>query len=119
MNWYLTKLVFRIICGDGCHTPQYEEQLRLIAAHDRPAALKKAVQIGKQEEESFFNPKQQLVSWRFVNITEIYPLTKMIDGAEVFSRITEEESAELYEYVVNRKSQNIIGQELPACQDPN
>jgi len=27
MNWYLAKLVFRIICGDGDHTPQFDEQL--------------------------------------------------------------------------------------------
>ncbi|MEP7129294.1 MAG: DUF4288 domain-containing protein, partial [Chitinophagales bacterium] len=29
MNWYLAKIVFRIICGDGLHQPQFDEQLRL------------------------------------------------------------------------------------------
>jgi hypothetical protein len=29
MQWYLAKLVFQIICGDGNHRPQFDEQLRL------------------------------------------------------------------------------------------
>ncbi|RYY10197.1 MAG: DUF4288 domain-containing protein, partial [Chitinophagaceae bacterium] len=27
MNWYLAKLIFRIVCGQGNHTPQFDEQL--------------------------------------------------------------------------------------------
>ena len=30
MKWYLAKIVYRIICGEGNHTPQFDEQLRLI-----------------------------------------------------------------------------------------
>ena len=113
MNWYLTKIIFRIICGDGLHTPQYDEQLRLIHAFDKEEAFKKADRIGKQEEESFFNQKQQLVCWQYINVSEIYSLKKMMDGAELYSRITEEESAELYEYIIHKKSQNIFSKELP------
>ncbi len=29
MKWYLAKLVFRIICGEGNHTPQFDEQFVL------------------------------------------------------------------------------------------
>ena len=39
MNWYLTKIVFQIICGDGDHTPQFDEQLRLIRADKKEEAL--------------------------------------------------------------------------------
>ena len=112
MNWYLSKIVFRILCGDGLHTAQYEEQLRLIAAFDKEEAFTKAQQIGRQEQESFFNEKQQLIRWQFINVSEIYPLYKMMDGAEIYSRTTEEESAELYEYVINRKSQNIFSNDF-------
>ena len=112
MNWYLSKIVFRIHCGNGHHTPQYEEQLRLIAAVDKEEAFDKAKQIGSREEESFFNHKQQLIRWQFINVSEIYPLDKMIDGAEIYSRVTEEESAEFYEYVVNKKSQNIFSHDI-------
>jgi hypothetical protein len=112
MNWYLSKIVFRITCGDGVHKPQYDEQLRLISAPGKEEAFIKAQEIGKEEEVSFFNQKQQLVRWQFINVTEICLLNKMIDGAELYSRVTEEESAELYEYVVNRKSQNIFSNDV-------
>ena len=38
MNWYLTKIVYQIICGEGNHTAQFDEQLRLIAADDEQRA---------------------------------------------------------------------------------
>ena len=108
MSWYLSKIVFRIICGEGQHTPQFDEQLRLIAANSKEEAFHKAQSIGKKEEETFINHKEQLVQWQFINVCEIYKLNSMIDGAELYSRITEEESAEQYEYVVNKKAENIL-----------
>ncbi len=89
MNWYLAKIVFQIVCGDGCHTPQFDEQLRLICAPDNSAAICKAQTIGHQEQDSFFNQHQKLVQWQFVNIAELYCLSDYMDGAEVFSRILE------------------------------
>jgi len=35
MNWYLAKMVFRIICGEGNHTAQFDEQLRLISGESK------------------------------------------------------------------------------------
>ena len=49
MNWYLSKIIFRIICGEGRHTPQFDEQLRLIAATDEQQAFEKAMAIGEKE----------------------------------------------------------------------
>ena len=43
MKWYLAKVVFRIICGDGEHAAQFDEQLRLIAATDIQSALEGAL----------------------------------------------------------------------------
>ena len=89
MNWYLAKIVFRIVCGEGKHTPQFDEQLRLVSAVDREAALQKVQLIGQQEQACFFNQKQQMVAWRFVNISELYSLQEEMEGAEIFSRIIE------------------------------
>ena len=68
MNWYLAKIVYRIICGDGDHTPQFDEQLRLIHAPSKEDAFYKAQQTGKKEEEKFYNLKQELVQWQFIYI---------------------------------------------------
>ena len=108
MNWYLAKIVFRIICGDGNHIPQFDEQLRLVNADSKEHAFYKAGDIGRREEESFFNSKQQLVRWQFINVCEIYRLSELIDGAEMYSRIEERDDAEAYIHVVNKKSANVL-----------
>ena len=107
MNWYLTKLVYRIICGSGDHTAQFDEQLRLIEAEDEMTAFAKATLLGKREEELFFNHQQKLVQWQFVNVSELYKISALIDGAELYSRVQETENADLYMELVNKKAANI------------
>ena len=111
MNWYLAKMVFRIICGEGEHTPQFDEQLRLVAANSKDEAFLKAQDMGQQEEETFYNRKEQLVQWQFINISELYRLSELIDGAELYSRIEEKDNADAYIYTVNQKAGNIVGSE--------
>ena len=108
MQWYLAKIVFRIVCGDGDHTAQFDEQLRLVAADSKEEAFNKAQAMGKHEEETFMNQKNELVQWKFINVSELYKLSQLIDGAEVYSRIEERENAEAYVYTVNQKAENIF-----------
>lgn len=108
MNWYLAKMVFRIICGEGEHTPQFDEQLRLVAASSKEEAFQKAQDMGRTEEDSFLNRKEQLVQWQFINVSELYRLSELIDGAELYSRIEERDNADAYIYMVNQKAENIF-----------
>lgn len=108
MNWYLTKNVYQIICGEGDHTPQFDEQLRLIKAANIKEAFLKAESIGRNEEETFFNNKQQLVQWKFINVCEIYRLNELIDGAEVYSRIEEKDDAAEYISILNNKAAQLV-----------
>jgi hypothetical protein len=107
MKWYLAKIVYRIVCGEGDHTAQFDEQLRLIAAYDADEAFEKARNIGRQEQETFFNFKQQLVQWRFIDVPELYRLTELIDGAELYSRINEVDDADAYINFVQKKADSI------------
>lgn len=107
MNWYLAKFVYQIICGEGCHTPQFDEQLRLISAIDYDSAFCKAQQIGKQEQTCFYNVQQKMVQWRFINITELYCLSEHVDGAEVYSKIWDMHDADSYIYQVHEKAKQI------------
>lgn len=112
MNWYLAKVVYQIICGDGNHTPQFDEQLRLIAASDEYNAFQKAQRIGVLEEENFFNDKQLLVKWKFVDVCELYKLSKLIDGAELYSRIQETDDADKYIDTIHRKADYLQGDNI-------
>ena len=108
MAWYLAKIVFRIICGDGAHTPQFDEQLRLIRAIDEDEAFYKAQTIGAQEEVIFLNAQQKKVHWQFINVAELYRLSAIIDGAELYSRISETDDALEYVDLVHKKANSIL-----------
>ncbi len=107
MKWYLAKMVYQIICGDGEHTAQFDEQLRLIAADNEDEAFTKATGMGKEEQDSFLNQKNELVTWQFINVSELYRLSKLIDGAEIYSRINEVDDANAYTTFVHRKAESI------------
>jgi Domain of unknown function (DUF4288) len=94
MKWYLSKLVFRVIYISGSHTAQFDEQLRLIYAEDEFHAFQKARTIG--DRECMNTTMHNGIEWKFIDVSEIYPLVNMADGAEVFSVITEESDADLY-----------------------
>jgi hypothetical protein len=107
MNWYLAKMVYRILCGDGNHTAQFDEQLRLIVASDEEEAFSKAQQIGRKEEDCFLNIKQQSVHWQFINVSELYRLSELIDGAELYSSIRENDYPDHYIDIVHQKAAHI------------
>lgn len=107
MNWFLAKIVYQIICGEGNHTPQFDEQLRLIEADDETTAFAKAQTIGELEQEMFFNQQQKLVQWKFINVSELYRISALIDGAELYSRVQESDNAGLYIELVHKKAAHI------------
>jgi hypothetical protein len=94
MKWYISKIVFQIICGNGQHTAQFDEQLRLIQAADAEAAFHKATALGRSESETFYNQKEQLVQWKFIDVSDLYPLS-LIDSGELVSKIEEVTDAEI------------------------
>jgi Domain of unknown function (DUF4288) len=101
MNWYLTKMVFRIICGNGQHKAQFDEQIRLIHATDPSEAWTKARQYALAETGGIATNG---VTWQFVNIPELYQINGFVDGAELYSRVKEEEDGEVYEQVIHRRA---------------
>ena len=108
MNWYLAKIVYRIICGEGNHTPQFDEQLRLIKAGDEFQAFQKAQLLGEREQDNFLNAAQKPVHWKFINVSELHKLDDLIDGAEMYSTIREDDDAEIFISITNLKAAHIL-----------
>ncbi len=96
MNWFIAKIIFQVICGDGEHTPQFDEQLRLIQAKNEQEALKKAIDIGLEEQNTFNNSRDESVIWSFIDVTELQRVTELKDKTELYSRIVEPENEESY-----------------------
>jgi hypothetical protein len=107
MNCYLAKIVFRIICGEGKHIPQFDEQFRLIYAEDDFHAFQKARQIGEKEEDNFLNEVKKMVRWKFVDVCELRELNELTDGVELHSEIHEYESAEAEIYIIKERSKHL------------
>jgi hypothetical protein len=107
MSWYLAKIIYRITCGSGNHGPQFDEQLRLIAAQSEPEAFRRAVEIGCAGEDNFVNEEAQLVAWSFVDIAELHRLDTLLDGAELYSQVRETDDATDYINFVHYKSRCI------------
>jgi hypothetical protein len=104
MNWYISKIVFKISAENTHHTPQFDEQLRLIAADSEEQAFLKARTIGISEEDSFLNDKKNKVKWEFINVAEIVPLKNLEDGMEIYSQIHETEEAKSYIHCIHQKA---------------
>lgn len=104
MNWYISKIVFRISAENTRHKPQFDEQLRLIAAESEEEAFLKARTIGLSEEDSFLNNKQNTVKWEFINVSEIVPIKKLEDGMELYSHIHETDEAKSYIHCIHQKA---------------
>ena len=92
MNWYFIKMNFRVICGSGNHRPQFNEQLRIIEAPDLFSAVEKAKRVSLNEIQAM----DGLVQWKLVAVTEVFVLSELADGAELFSTTTETDHAEDY-----------------------
>lgn len=115
MKWYLAKLVYQIVCGDGAHTPQFDEQLRLIMAEDELHAFQKARSIGEKEQDNFLNNYNKPVRWKFIDVPELHAMNAMIDGAEMYSRIREEDNADIYIRVTQLKAAHLLENSVHQC----
>jgi len=104
MRWYIAKIVFKISAENTEHKPQFDEQLRLIAADSEGEAFLKARMIGIGEEDSFLNDQNNTVRWEFINVSDIIPLEKFEDGMELYSQIHETDEAKSYIQCVHQKA---------------
>jgi len=112
MNWFLAKIIYQIICGDGDHTPQFDEQLRLVQAENELHAIQKAKQTGEREQISFLNYKQKLVQWKFIDVSEIYPFNEPADGAELYSHVHESENVSQYIDMIRLKAADLLEESM-------
>ena len=108
MNLYIAKIVYRIVCGSGDHAAQFDVQLRLVCALSEEQAFYKAKHYAKKEEDLFYNTKDELVQWQFINVSELYKIEKIADGAQLYSRIEEQDDGYAYVDVVNKKAQSML-----------
>ncbi|TDO27070.1 DUF4288 domain-containing protein [Sediminibacterium goheungense] len=113
MEWFLAKLIYRFQSPSEPDPVQFDEQLRLVQADDALHAFHKAQQIGHQEQLIADAQTIHQINWHFIDVTELYKLNNMIDGAEVLSQICLPADSMRYQQEVRLKA----GYLLSNCTD--
>jgi len=111
MNWYLAKLVYRIISGDGSHKPQFDVQYRLVRAEEADWALEKAGILGRIGESTFENAKRENVRWKFIAVEDISKIPVLDDGAQLYGHIFETDDPREYMEVAHARAQRLFEQD--------
>ncbi|MCU0383631.1 MAG: DUF4288 domain-containing protein [Cyclobacteriaceae bacterium] len=106
MNWYVARIVFKIVTGKLAEVEQYDETLRVIMASSLEEAILKARTLGIQEEEFSVCGKDK-TRWEFVNIASINQIKELRDGVEIYSTVTEHKREDAYESVIHAKAESL------------
>lgn len=112
MNWFLVKLVFRILCGDGQHQAQFDEQWRLLRAPDGRSALKKAYDLGEKEATVFMNQQDVRIQWRFLGVVSMKEVDMDTEQVELCSCTQEPEDDLTYLSKIRRQASLLRAAEL-------
>lgn len=112
MNWFLVKLVFRILCGDGQHQAQFDEQWRLLRAADGRAALKKAYDLGEKEGAVFMSHQDVRIQWRFLGVVAMKEVDMDSGQVELCSYTQEPEDELMYLSKIRRQASLLRAEEL-------
>lgn len=110
MNWYLVKLVYQVISGSGNHTPQFDEQLRLIRADEPEWAREKAKVMGQIGAFTFLNHRNEEVNWKFIDVVDVCLLEPLEDGMQIYASTEEPVDVKSYLDVVKAKAQRTADQ---------
>lgn len=112
MKKYLAKLMFNINIDNGSDASQFDEQIRIIESRNLEDAFYKARVIGKKEEETFRDSHDKVVSWHFIDVSEVYPLEEVKDGEQVYSNTHKIKDAGSFIKFIRQKSMEIQAKNL-------
>ena len=112
MKWFAVNCIYQVICGEGKHAPQFNEQTRLIQAVGQMEALDKARLNAVNFNPPFNNCKGEKVVWKFIGVGGISAVEELADGVEVSSSIVEPESVDQYLEALKHRNQSLTNQKL-------
>ncbi len=112
MNWYLVKLIYSLDGCDNTTNAQFDEQLRLINANNEEGAYFKAKQMGKQFQSSFTTENGNLLSFNFIDVSEVIKVEQLTDGVEIYSNTIETHDKKSFIHSVLQKGMAIQSKHL-------
>jgi hypothetical protein len=105
MKKYLASLIFRID-DPARETAEFDIQFRMIDASDKLSAFYKARDLGVAEQTGNATA-DTAPQWKFIDVSELFELTALGDGEQVFSQsVTDTDEASYIGYI-RRKARDI------------
>ncbi len=104
MKWYLVKLVYQVVSDEGAHTPQFDEQLRMIRAEELDWAREKAKVLGQIGAFTFLNNRKEEVKWKFIDVVDICEIGEIEDGVQLYSTTEEPDDVTTYLSLISAKA---------------
>jgi hypothetical protein len=111
MKTFIARLMFSIRTDDN-KKAEFDEQVRVISSGSLEAALYKARAIGRKEEETFIDSENRMVTWKFIDVRDLYPLEEVGDGEQLFSNSLEVGDPDTYINFIRNKSMEIQAKSL-------
>ncbi|MEH3114146.1 DUF4288 domain-containing protein [Pedobacter terrae] len=110
MKWFAVNCIYQVICGDGKHSPQFNEQIRLIQAECIGKVLSKANLNAVHFNPSLNDCRGDKIVWKFLGVGGIAEVAELKDGVEVSSRIVEPRSVKLYLEKLAHRNKSLTNQ---------
>ncbi len=85
MKKYIAQTVFEI-SAIGTVQTEFDIQYRLVLANDAYSALLKALSHAKKQEGSVTPMEGPDLFWKFIGITDLFPVDEVEDGGELFTQ---------------------------------
>ena len=84
-HWFSTKV--RLVCLiEPIGAVRYMDSVYVFRSADFQTAFKRALELGKSQEKTYFNVDKQKVVWKLTEIVSLDMITaESLNGAEVYS----------------------------------
>lgn len=115
MNWYLVKLIYSLDGYDNQANAQFDEQIRLISASNEESAYFKGKQMGKKLQNKFINENGIMLSWTFIDVSEVVKVEELEDGVELYTNTIEAHDKKSFINSVLQKGMAIQSKHLVFC----
>lgn len=110
MKWFAVNCIYQVIFGEGKHTLQFNEQMRLIQAIGIRQALSKANLNAVHFNPSLSSCQGDKIVWKFLGVGAISEVAELTDGAEISSTMVEPKSVSLYLEKLAHRYKSLINQ---------
>lgn len=107
MKKYIAKLLFNVNSNQTAQSAEFDEQIRLVESASLEGAFYKARSIGKREEGTVVDARNNHYHWQFIDVSEVYPIEGLKDGDQLYSNTHTIQDSDSFIHYIKQKSMEL------------